>query len=301
VDEIAAILAILAAICFALAATLWQRATVAAGISAGDAKGFAGLLTNRVWLLGLVAQILGVLLQAAALDRGRVAIIQPLLVTSIIWAMPLGYFLTNQTITRRHILGAAVVVAGLAVFASVGDPAGGIDDAPTSDWIAAFLVIGAACVALLLFSRRGGLSARAAVLGATAGILYGVSATLMKPVVENLHENGAAAVLESWELWVMALTGIVGFYLQQLSLATGRLVTSVATVSVANPVVSVLLGVLVLQERLDQPPAWHAVVAIGALAVALLGAVIIASASEGEKEQKAAGERVPVPAGAPSA
>ena len=296
-DEVAALLAILAAICFALAATLWQRATVAAGISAGRPQGFVGLLTNWVWLLGLIAQTLGVLLQAAALDRGRVAVIQPLLVTTIIWAMPLGYFLTNQTIKRRHILGAAIVVVGLAVFASVGDPAGGVDDAPTSDWLSAFLVIGAACAALLLFSRRGGLSTKAAVFGTTAGILYGVSATLMKPVVENLDSNGFAAVLESWELWVMAVTGIVGFYLQQLSLATGRLVTSVATVSVANPVVSVLLGVLVLQERLDQPPAWHAVVAVGALAVALLGAVVVASASEEEKEEGAAGQGSAAPAG----
>jgi drug/metabolite transporter (DMT)-like permease len=300
VDEIAAILAVLAAISFALAATLWQRATVAAGISAGNAQGFVGLLTNWVWLMGLVAQILGVLLQAAALDRGRVAIIQPLLVTTIIWAMPLGYFLTNQTITKRHILGAAIVVGGLAVFASVGDPAGGIDNAPTSDWIGAFLVIAAVSIGLLLFSRRGGLSTRAAVLGATAGMLYGVSATLMKPVVESLHTNGFVAVLEGWELWVLAVTGIVGFYLQQLSLATGRVVTSVATVSVANPVVSVLLGVLVLQERLDQPPAWHAVVAIGALATALLGAVIIASASEETAEATSASER-PVPAGAQTA
>jgi drug/metabolite transporter (DMT)-like permease len=286
-DEIAAILAVLAAVSFALAATLWQRASMAAGFEAGKPQGFARLLTNWVWLAGLGAQILGVVLQAAALDRGRVAIIQPLLVTAVIWAMPLGYFLTNQSITRRHILGAAIVVAGLAIFASVGDPAGGVDNAPTSDWVAAFLVVGAVCAALLLFAGRGGLSARAAVFGTVAGILYGISATLMKPVVENLHANGGVAVLESWELWVMAVTGIVGFYLQQVSLATGRLVTSVATVSVANPVVSVLLGVLVLQERLDQPPAWHAVLAVGGLALALLGAVVVTSASEEEAEEKA--------------
>jgi drug/metabolite transporter (DMT)-like permease len=295
-DEVAAILAILAAMSFALAATLWQKATVAAGIEVGKPQGFAGLLTNGVWLLGLGAQILGVLLQAAALDRGRVAIIQPLLVTTVIWAMPLGYFLTNQTITRRHIAGAAIVVVGLAVFASVGDPAGGLDNAPTRDWMAAFLVLAAVCICLLLFGGRGGLSARAAVFGATAGILYGVSATLMKPVVENLHENGFAAVLESWELWVMAVTGLVGFYLQQISLATGRLVTSVATVSVANPVVSVLLGVLVLQERLDQPPAWHAVVAVGGLACALVGAVVVASASEKDSEPEPAARPAVQPA-----
>jgi len=284
VDELAAVLAIFAAVAFAFAATLWQRASMASGIEAGQGKAFLRLLTNWVWLLGLVAQILGVLLQAAALDRGRVAIIQPLLVTTVVWALPLGYFLTSQTVTRRHGLGAAIVVVGLAVFGSVGDPAGGVDDAPTSDWIAAYLVIAALGIGILLFGRRGGISAKAAVYGTVAGVLYGVSAVLMKPVVERLHTDGFAAVLENWQLWVMAVTGIGGFYLQQISLAVGRLATSVATTSVANPVVSVLLGALVLQETLDRTPSWHAVVAIGALAVALLGAVIIASASEEESE-----------------
>jgi hypothetical protein len=297
VDEIAALLAILAAIFFALAATLWQRASLAVGVEAGDSKAFARLLTNAVWLLGLAAQILAVLLQAAALDRGRVAIIQPLLVTTVIWALPLGYFLTQQTIAQRHILGAAIIVAGLATFASVGDPAGGIDNAPTSDWLMAFLVLGAVGAGLLLFARRGGPGVKAAVFGTTAGMLYGVSATLMKPVVEQLHAEGAAGVLESWELWVLAITGIVGFYLQQISLATGRLVSSVATVSVTNPVVSVLLGVLVLQERLDQPPTWHAVLAVGGLALALLGAVLVASASEQEHEADAKTGPAPMPAG----
>jgi drug/metabolite transporter (DMT)-like permease len=280
VDALAAVLAIFAAVSFAFAATLWQRASMASGIEAGQGKAFLRLLTNWVWLLGLVAQIAGVLLQAAALDRGRVAIIQPLLVTTIIWALPLGYFLTHQTIAKRHIVGAAIVVVGLAVFGSLGDPAGGVDDAPTSDWIAAYLVIAAVCVGILLFGRRGGISAKAAIYGTVAGILYGVSAVLMKPVVERLHADGFEQVLANWQLWVMAVTGIGGFYLQQISLSVGRLAPSVATVSVANPVVSVLLGALVLQERLDRTPPWHAVVAIGALAVALLGAVIIASAED---------------------
>jgi drug/metabolite transporter (DMT)-like permease len=284
VDELAAVLAILAAASFALAATLWQRASMARGLGPGDTKAMVGLLTSGVWLLGLGAQILGVALQAAALDRGRVAIIQPLLVTSIVWALPLGYFLTQQTVNRRHVVGAAIVVVGLATFASVGDPAAGVDNAPTSDWVSALLVLAAICLALMLFAGRGGPGVRAAVLGATAGILYGVSATLMKPVVEDWHANGLADVLAGWQLWVMALGGIVGFYFQQLSLATGRLVTSVATVSVLNPVVSVMLGALVLQERLDKTPPWHAVVAVGALATALLGAIIIASASEKESD-----------------
>jgi drug/metabolite transporter (DMT)-like permease len=281
VDELAAVLALLAAVSFALAATLWQKAALSlTGASLRHPKSFLVLLTRWVWLLGLVAQIVGVALQAAALDRGRVSIIQPLLVTTVIWALPLGYFLTHQAIGGREVLGAAIIVVGLALFASFGDPAAGVNNAPGSDWAAAILVIGAACAALLLFANRGSLSTRAALLGTIAGLLYGLSATLMKPVVEGVHAEGLADVIAGWEFWVWAAAGIVGFFVQQLSLATGRLVPSVATVSVANPVVSVLLGALVLQERLDKTPPWHAVVAVGALCLALLGAVVISSARE---------------------
>jgi len=280
---VAAVLALVAAVAFALAATLWQRASMDAGVEPGDTSGFVGLLTNGVWLLGLAAQGVGVALQAAALDRGRVAIIQPLLVTSVVWALPLGYLITHQIITRRHIAGASIIVAGLAIFATLGDPAGGIDNAPTSDWIAALAVIAVMCIALLLVAGRGGLETKAAVFGAVAGTLYGLSATLMKPVVETWHAEGVGDLLAGWQLWVMAGAGLAGFYFQQVSLASGKLVTSVATVSVVNPVVSVLLGALVLQERLDKNPEWHAVAAIAALAGALLGAVVIASASEPER------------------
>jgi len=280
-DQTAALLAILAAFFFALAATLWQKATLGLdGVSLRRPRSLLALLTDTVWLLGLGAQGLGVALQAAALDRGRVSIIQPLLVTSVIWALPLGYFMTRQRITTRVVIGAGLVVVGLAVFASFGDPAAGVDDAPWYDWISAMVVIGAICGALALFANRGGPTARAATLGTIAGALYGLSATLMKPVVENLHAGGVSSVVTDWEFWVMTGAGLIGFAFQQLSLSTGCLVPSVATVSVANPVVSVILGALVLQERLDTDPPWSAVLGIGGLALALFGAVVISSDEE---------------------
>jgi drug/metabolite transporter (DMT)-like permease len=283
VNGLAATLALLAAVCFALAATLWQRAALGlSGISFRRPKSLVLLLTSWVWLLGLAAQLVGVALQAAALDRGRVSIIQPLLVTTVIWALPLGYFLTQQTVGAREIVGAAIIVVGLALFASFGHPAAGLDNAPGSDWVASILVICAACVSLLVFANRGSLSMKAALLGTVAGLLYGLSATLMKPVVESLHTESLGAVVSGWQFWVWGAAGLIGFLFQQLSLSTGRLVPSVAAVSVANPVISVILGALVLQERLEKNPPWHAVVAVGALGLALVGSVIISSARSSE-------------------
>jgi drug/metabolite transporter (DMT)-like permease len=278
VDEVAALLAVVAAASFALAATLWQKAQLGLeGASLRHPRSLLAVLADPIWLLGLAAQGVGIALQAAALDRGRVSIIQPLLVTAVIWALPLGYFLTGQRITKRMVSGAIIVVAGLGVFAAFGDPAGGVDDAPLSDWIVPIVVILAACVGLFLLARRLGATGRAATLGTLAGVLYGLSATLMKPVVESLHADGLSATLESWEFWVMSAGGLIGFAIQQMSLSTGRLVASVATVSVANPDVAVILGAIILQESLDTDPPWSAVFGVGGLTIALLGVIVIAS------------------------
>lgn len=285
-DELAAVLALLAAASFALASTLWQKAALSLeGVSLRHPKSFLILLTQWIWLAGLGAQTVGVILQAVALDIGRVSVVQPLLVTTVVWALPLGHYLTNQSIGRREIIGAIACVAGLVLYTAFADPAEGVDNAPFSDWALAMLVLAGACVALLLFANHGTLSTRAAVLGTVAGILYGLSATLMKPVTNTLDTDGFVAVLESWELWVMAAAGIAGFLFQQVSLATGRLVPSVAATSVANPVVSVMLGALVLQETIDKDPTWHAIVGIGGLMLALLGAVIVSSGREEEPEE----------------
>jgi hypothetical protein len=74
VDGVAAALALLAAAFFALAATLWQRATLnLSEVSLRHPATFVALFIQWVWLLGLAAQGIGVLLQGGALDHGRLA------------------------------------------------------------------------------------------------------------------------------------------------------------------------------------------------------------------------------------
>ena len=280
----AAALALIAAFLFALAAALQQKGSLnLPTISLAHPMSLVRLVGEKVWLLGTVALFAGYLFQAGALDRGRLSVIQPLLVTTVVFALPLGYFLTKQHVGRREVVGAVVIIIGLGLFVSFGDPAGGNENASNLQWAIAIGLLSLLSVLLLVFGRGGGLSMKAAVYGTVAGILFGLSSALTKPTLDFLHES-VGTMLSHWECYALAVAGVLGFLLQQVSLGTGRLAPSVATVSVANPIVGILIGILLLDERLSRP-AWHIVVAVGGLSLALVGAVVISLAREAIKEE----------------
>jgi len=281
---VAATLALVAAFLFALAATLQQKGALdLPTISLADPKSLVRLAGQKMWLLGTLALLTGYLFQAGALDRGRLSIIQPLLVTTVVFALPLGYFLTRQHVGRREVIGALVIIVGLGVFVYFGDPAGGNENAPNSEWAIAIGLASVLSVLLLVFGSGGSLSMKAAVYGTVAGILFGLSSSLTKPTLDYLHES-VGTMLSHWECYALAVAGALGFVLQQVSLGTGRLAPSVATVSVANPVVGILIGILLLDERLSRP-GWHVLLAVIGLALALVGAVVISLAREATKQE----------------
>jgi drug/metabolite transporter (DMT)-like permease len=243
------------------------------------------LVGQKMWLLGTVALFTGYLFQAGALDRGRLSVIQPLLVMTVVFALPLGYFLTKQHVGRSEVSGAIVIIIGLGVFVYFGDPAGGKENASNAQWAVAIGVLAVLSVLLIVLGSGGDLTKKAAVYGTVAGILFGLSSALTKPTLDYLHDS-AATMLSHWESYALAIAGVLGFVLQQVSLGTGRLAPSVATVSVANPLVGILIGILLLDERLSRP-AWHVVLAVAGLALALVGAVVISLAHETKKAEPA--------------
>lgn len=277
----AALLALLSAFCFALAAALQQRGQFTLADAGAAVKGLAGLvrlLAVPVWLLGTVVLLLGYATQGGALDRGKLVVVQPLLVTTIVWALPLGHWLTGQHVVRKQVLGAAIVVVGLALFVVVGDPDAGVDNASTSSFVITAFAVCAVVALLLLWLRTTTVPAwRAAGLGVCAGLFYGLSATFSKPVINDLHVSiGEAA--GDWRTWALLGFGFIAFVVQQLSLATGQLAPAMASVSVSNPAVSVLIGIVLFEERLTRP-GWHVLIALAALLAALGGATIITLAN----------------------
>jgi len=278
------LLALCAACLFALAATLQQKGALGMGeVSLREPSSFVRLARQGWWLIGTLALLGGYLFQAVALDNGRLAVIQPLLVTTIVFALPLGHFLTAQNVDRSQIVAAGLVVFGLTLFIVVGDAAQGNDDAPSWEWAIVIVLLGIASAILAVIGGRGSLSRKAGYYGACAGLLYGLSASLWKPTVETLDADGLGGMLSSWELYAFAVAGILAFLVQQVSLATGRLAPSVAMTSVLNPLVGILVGTALLDERLADPT-WHKVVAYSGLALALLAAVSITRVTEVAQE-----------------
>ena len=276
----AAILALLTAFVFALSTVLQQRGTFQVPeLSFRHPQSLVQLVLRPVWLASLGVMALGWVLQAAALDRGRVVIVQTFLTMTLVFALPLGAWLTEQRVTRREVVAAFAIVAGLAVFALVGNPAVGRSNAPGSQWLLATLLVTVICALILLVGDRGNASTRAAANGAVSGATAGLTAVMAKPVIVELH-HGLGAVLSDPKLYIVGIYGVLGIVFQQFGLATGRLAPTVAAGSVASPVVSVVLGAALLQEHLERP-AWHVAVGTAALGVAMIGAIVIATAQAG--------------------
>ena len=212
------------------------------------------------------------MLLAVALGLGRLIVVQPIQVTSVVFALPLGVWLTAQVVHRREIVGAALVTGGLVAFLALIDPSGGKSDAPVAGWPLAGGILGSVTLVLFLASLRARTPVKAALLGTGSGLLFGLAAALTKATVDRV-DDGFEAVFLDWHIYGLIGVGGAAFWLTQIALQNA-LELSIATTAVFDPVVSVLLGILLLDEQLHDSRA-NAITSIGALAVALSGLVVL--------------------------
>ena len=274
-------LALAASAIFALGTVLQHRAAAATP----DAQAGAGLLLRLarrpLWLAGMAADAVGFVCHAAALGAGRLVIVQPLLATSLVFALPLSAALERRRVTARELRAALVVTAGLAAFLLLADPSGGREDAPLARWLAAFAVAGVVSGAASLLARGATPQRRAVLLGSAAGVLFGLSAALTKVTVERLDE-GILHVVADWHLWALIVVGYAGTAFAQSSLQTGALGPAVATQTVFDPLASLLLGTLVLGEHVHDSPL-GAAGTLAAVVAMVGGTAALALAGDGQR------------------
>jgi drug/metabolite transporter (DMT)-like permease len=273
-------LALAAAFFFALGLVLQEKAASAQPAESVAAGFLVRLARQPVWLLGLAMQGIGFVAQAIALGVGRMVVVQPLLVASIVFALPLGRLIEKRRIQRSEMIGAGLVTGGLAALLFASKPAAGDDDASLLAW--AVIGGGAVAIAAFLFvlARTRGSAIRAGLLGTASGILFGLGAALTKSTV-SLLDNGIEAVVWDWHVYALVIVSIAAFWLEQAALQTGALAVAVATTMAFDPLSSLVFGIGLFDETLHEGVLGYA--ASAALLGATLAGLVILARAKGAK------------------
>jgi uncharacterized membrane protein len=235
----------------------------------------ARLARRPRWLFGVLSSLLGLGLHIAALSRGELAAVQPVLVVELPLAVLGSAVFLGRRLALRDWVAMAVMAAGLVAFLHFLAPSGG-DRLGVSGalWAAATAtVLGLALVlALIGWRTRGDL--RACLLATAGGVGYGLTGVFFSTAAAHLDVGGLGAVLSAWQTWASLATGVASFYLLQNAMAAGRLVVVEPGVTLTNPLVATTWGVVVFGEAADGGAALIGVG--GGVALVAAGVIVLA-------------------------
>jgi drug/metabolite transporter (DMT)-like permease len=219
--------------------------------------------------------------------------VQALTALSLVIALPLGMLLTNQRVGRREITGACLTLVGIVFFVSAGQPQGGTSHPSASAWWAACLIT--ALLVLILFGvgRRFTGASKALTFGAAAGLGYGLQAAVTKTFVTEIG-SGIPALLTSWSVYVLILSAVTGFALQQSALKTGVLAPAMASSNSVTLFSSVILGMAVYGETLSKSGTSHSGSTVVGLIVAVVGIALLAGSEAPQEVAPGAADPSPV-------
>jgi drug/metabolite transporter (DMT)-like permease len=244
------------------------------------------LLHEPAWFGGVLAVTVGFLLQAAALGSGQLSVVEPILVLELPVTLLLATRVFRARLHRREWGSAAAMAAGLAAMLYALSPAGGRPQSvPWYAWVIGIGVNLGFVAAMVAWGRRGpagrgphssqSSALQAAVLAVGAGAAFGLTAALMKGMT-GAFSRGMGALFSSWELYAMVAAGIGGMFLVQSAMNAGRLVAAQPGLTLTDPVVSILWGVLVFREQVRT--GWFLVLTVAG-GLLMVGAVLVLARS----------------------
>jgi hypothetical protein len=257
------------------------------------------LARQPLWLMAIVANGVGFALQVVALSLGSLAVVQPLLVFDLVFAVlivrTVGWDASSLPPgTRRWdpvlLAGVGAAAVGVAGFLAIGQPTAGRADIGFAALIPlaiALVVVVGGCLATA--ARSDNLRPLALALG--CGACYGVAAFTIKLVTTEFG-SGPARVFTNWPIYLLAVAAPVGFILNQDAFQQGKFLAPVQSIiTTADPVISIGLGLLLLGVVLHGSPA--AIVGeVVSLLIMTAGVIITAHrASPGSQLYKAVSSR----------
>lgn len=273
-EAVAVVSALVAALFIALGIVVRQRSTRHVPHEHSLSPRMAAALVRQPqWWGGTIAAFGGYGFQALALSRGSLLLVQPVLVTSLLFAMPVAAHLNHRRVTRSEWTWALLLTLGIALFVVIGHPRPGEHRQAVLGWVIAGVLSLAVVAACVVAAHRTRDRTRAVLLSIAVAVLFALVAVLTKVSVILLERGGPGLLLSRPPLYVLILLAVGATLLQQSAFHAGALQMSLPTMTVLEPIVAVALGVLVLGEHLGVGR-----VAAGELAVAVIVMVVATAA-----------------------
>jgi drug/metabolite transporter (DMT)-like permease len=238
----------------------------------------AYLVRQPLWLLGWIAAVGGFAFQALALHRGQLSVVQPILITELVFVLVLRRVWIHQDVARTAWVAAGVVCVALGVFLAMAEPTGGHPNADTAQWLSALLALGAAIALLALAGMRSSPVRRAAAFAVAGALAWALMATFIKSTTNTLAIFGIGGMLARWPVYALAASAAAGTLLEQAALHAGPLSVSQPLLVVINPLASIAASIWLFDERFTRSPA-RITLAILAFAVMAIGIVVLSRAA----------------------
>ncbi len=237
---------------YGVAAVLQHHATTKESSGHTLHLGLVGRLVRQPWwLVGNLLDGVGYLFQFLALRRGSLPLVEPLLVLSLVVALPVAARLEHRRISAASLVSAGAIAGGLALFLGVGRPGIGHPHASVGAWIVLSALVAAFCAGTFIAGSRTHSRQRSAVILAVgSGTAFGYAAALTERT-GHLLDHGTWHTLTSWEPYALLFAAAVSLLLTQAAFHAGALRLSLPALTVAQPLVAIAISLVFFGEHLD--------------------------------------------------
>jgi drug/metabolite transporter (DMT)-like permease len=214
-----------------------------------------GLFASKWWTIGFGVALVAWTLHVAALALAPISLVQAVISGGLVFLAVLADRWFGFELGRREWMGVALTAVGLAFLGLTVQT--GSEGSHSSYSISGMIAFEGAMIflgALLLISHRveGLRHRRGLLLGAAAGILFGVSDISIKALTGTVPGD-VLSIVSPWTA-VAIVASIAAFYASARGLQVGEGVSVIAFTSVSANLSAILGGILVFGDPMGADP-----------------------------------------------
>jgi drug/metabolite transporter (DMT)-like permease len=244
----------------------------------------ATLAHNKTWLAGIGAAVLSYGFQAVALAFGPLALVQPLVVSELLFAVPISAKLRGIQLGRREWISMLVIIAGLVIGIVSAHPRKANPLVPISLWAYALGGIAVLVALALLIGRQVTGPAKASLFALAGASTMALQSALYKATISALERDKLGVFLH-WQSYALIIASFLGLYLVQNAYQAGPLAASMPVMDAVLPTVAIALGVGLFKEPI-RTSWWGLAGASTGLALLIIGIVALDTSSAVRRQQQ---------------